>query len=586
MWPIERLERHKPGSVPEVEPFALVEKGAHGLRISAVNKAAAKAGVAVGAALPDVRAASPALIVRPAETARDAEALLALAGWFGRYGLVTNVDGIDGAWVDVTGVPHLFGGEAQLCADLASRLGRLGITVRIGLADSLGAAHALARCGIGSAGQAWAIAARGDAKAALRDLPVSSLRLAPETVRLLTRLGLKRIGQLYGVPRAALAARFRKTAHKETRKAADVVAAELLLRLDQALGLVREPKPSLRPPPEALSRLAFVEPLLTAEGVEQALEQLTESLMAKLAEQGLGARRFRLALYRSDGTAAQAVVGTSRPSRDRAHVRRLMSERVAAIDAGFGIDVITLEAGRLEPMGDAQVGLEAAGGARDDDVAALVDRLSGRLGGTRVRLWAAAASHMPERADVWWPAMEAPAKDASTMHAPREKLRGEATASARGAGAMSHPGTPRPGLGHLPRRPLLLLSPPEPIAVVAEIPEGAPQHFVWRRVPRRILRSEGPERIAPEWWRHIADDGKPPGMRDYYRLEDVTGARYWVFREGLYAAEDEAADHIASDMARDTMVMDGIASDNVAGNVMIADAASLPPRWFVHGLFG
>jgi len=555
MWPVERIERRKPNSVPETGPFALVEKGAHGLRITAVNQIAARAGVAVGAALPDVRAALPTITVRPAEPARDAGELRRLAAWLGRYGPATNIDGPDGTWVDVTGVAHLFGGEARLCADLAIRLARLGITARIGLADTLGAAHALARFGIGSAGQAWAIAPPGEAKAALRDLPVSSLRLTHEAVHLLLRLGLKRVGQLYGMPRAAFAARFRETLRKGSRAAADEAAAELLLRLDQALGLAREPRASLLRPPEALSRLAFPELLLTAEGVGQALERLAEDLMAKLAEQDLGARRFRLALYRADGTVAEAVVGTSRPGRNPVHVRRLMSERIASLDAGFGIDVITLEASDLEPLDATQATLEAAGTAGDDDVAALVDRLVSRLGSTRIRMWHTAASHIPERAESWRPAMDA------HLEMSRKRI--------LSPGPVDMPGkaSPHANAGPVPRRPPILLSPPEPIAVIAEIPEGAPQHFVWRRVARRIVRSEGPDRVEPEWWRHIGAAGPPPGPRDYYRLEDVTGARYWVFREGLYAAEEAGTGDVDND-------------DRAAGE------ATVMPRWFVHGLFG
>jgi len=555
MWPIERLERRKPGSVPKAEPFALVEKGAHGLRITAVNSAAAKAGVAVGAALPDVRAALPTLIVRPSEAVNDAEALLVLARWLGCYGPATNIDGPDGAWIDVTGVPHLFGGETQLCADLAARFARLGITARIGMAGTLGAAHALARFGVGSSKRPWAIAASGDAKTALHDLPVSSLRLAPEAVRLLTRLGLKRIGQLYGIPRAALAARFRAAMRKDGRATADAAAAELLLRLDQALGVMREPRPPLLPPPLALSRFAFSEPLLTAEGVEQALERLADDLMEKLAEQGLGARRFRLALYRTDGTVAEAIVGTSRPCRNPIHVRRLMIERLAGLDAGFGIDVVTLEAAHLASVEDAQIGLEAAGTAGGDDIAALVDRLVNHLGSARVRSWSAQASHIPERAEIWRPTMDVHLETTQEQMPPTTRDGVMLKEAAHGA-----------ILRHLPRRPQVLLAPPEPIAVIAEVPEGAPQQFIWRRVSRRIVRSEGPERIAPEWWRHIGSAGSSPGTRDYYRLEDVTGARYWVFREGLYATETAGTD------------------DGSAG--VSTDEAAMTPRWFVHGLFG
>lgn len=532
--------------MPEVEPFALIEKGPHGLRISAANRSARAAGVMVGAALPDVRAALPALAVHPAETVRDRHALKALAAWLGRYGPASNVDGINGAWVDVTGVPHLFGGEPQLCADLAQRLGRLGLTVRIGLADTLGAAHAIARFGKMPPQSPWVIAPPGKARGVLAGLPVAALRLEPQAVQLLMRLGLKRIGQLYGLPRAALAARFREAGSRRTHKTADTAAATLLLRLDQALGLAGEPRRPLLSPPEALSRLAFPEPLLTAEGVENALHRLAAMLEKTLEAQALGAQRFRLALYRADGTIAHATVGTSTPSRDAPHICRLMAERLGNLDAGFGIDVATLEAGRLAPLGPRQIALDE-GASAETDATTFIDRLASRLGHARVRIWAARASHIPERAEAWRPAMNAePAKLTSP---PSRNEHEDEKSIVRAEGA---------------HRPPLLLSPPEPISVIAELPEGAPQRFVWRRLARRIVRSEGPERIAPEWWRHIGAPGPSPGTRDYYRLEDTTGARYWVFREGLYgrAEEDLETEAAASD-----------------------DAEPELPRWFVHGLF-
>ncbi|MDX2158080.1 MAG: DNA polymerase Y family protein [Hyphomicrobiaceae bacterium] len=531
-WPIERMQRQSPGRVPATDPLALVEKGARGLRISAVNRAALVAGVKTGSPLADARAALPALAVRPAEHARDAHALSGLAGWLGRYGPLRNVDGIDGAWIDVSGVPHLFGGEAALCADLERRLRGLGLSPRIGLADTFGAAHALARLATSDApAGSVAIAAAGTTKAALAGLPVAALRLAPDALRLLIRLGLKRVGQLYGLPRASLAARFRETSSKR-RGVADTIAASVLLRLDQALGLVADPQRPLLPPPESQSRLAFPEPLITSEGIMAALDHLALLLTDTLAAQALGARHFRLTLYRADGTVATVGVGTSSVGRDPTHIRRLMGERLGGIDAGFGIDVATLDAAGLEPLGAVQTGLGARHDATDG-AAALIDRLVNRLGPERVLRLSPHASHIPEGAESWVPTISAD---------PRSR---------------TSPGAIEGGCGSSPR-PLLLLAPPEPIGVIAELPEGAPLQFVWRRVPRRIVKSEGPERIAPEWWRHVGMPScRRSATRDYYRLEDATGARYWVFREGLYGRAEEDCDE-----------------DDGEG-----------PRWFMHGLF-
>jgi protein ImuB len=523
-WPIDRLRRSAPRLVPEDRPFALVEKSVHGLRIHAASAPALAAGVRPGLALTDVRAALPALAVRPAETARDAAALQCLARWLGRYGPARNADGADGAWIDITGAAHLLGGEDGLLADLTGRLARLGITARAGLADTFGAAHALARFATTPARPA-AGAAPGGMTAALAALPVAALRLAPDATHLLERLGLKRVGALYGLPRAALERRFRDVGGRRPRRHLDRTAAAVLLRLDQALGLTAEPRVPLAEPPETLMRLAFPEPLVSATGIDAAVARLADDLCLRLEALGQGARQFRLALYRTDGTLAEARLGTSAPARDAAHIRRLMAERLGAIDAGFGIDVMTLEARHLEALPPAQTRLAAAREPAADP-ALLIDRLTSRLGTSRVLRLAPAASHIPERSETARPALLAleaarPAAPASTLPAARAP------------------------------RPPLLLPRPEPVSVVAEVPDGAPARLVWRRLARRIVRAEGPERIAPEWWRALAlAEAERLVTRDYYRLEDETGAGYWVFRNGLYGCETER-----------------------------------PPRWFLHGVW-
>ncbi|MEZ5854358.1 MAG: DNA polymerase Y family protein [Hyphomicrobiaceae bacterium] len=541
-WPIERLQCQSPGSMPGDRPAALVTTGPRGLTLSAVNARAAAAGILVGTSLADARAALPELFTQPAELAQDAKALQMLARWFGRYGPSCNSDGSDGVLVDVTGVAHLFGGERALCIDVVQRLQHLGVTARVGLADTIGAAHGLARFSAGlHLREAFAIAEEGGAQVVLGELPVAALRLDGQSLRLLQRLGLKRIGQLYGIPRSALAARFRDALKGRDRQGAQKGAASVLLRVDQALGLLAEPLRSLEPVPEASSRLDFPEPLITAEGLHQAVDALTRQLTDRLADQGLGARRFRLMIYRTDGTVGEVMIGTSTANRDPHHIQRLLEEKIASLDAGFGIDVVILEARDLARHDDRQVEL----GWREADgdeacVAALVDRLVNRLGRGRVLGFVAHASHIPELTGRWCPIVNTDGvQDAA------------------------------PAFQRLPRPPLLLAS-PEPITVIAEVPEGAPQRFVWRRLARRIVRSEGPERIAPEWWRQlkVSDEAGLAGSqeastRDYYRLEDTTGARYWVFRAGLYP-DDERSDD---------------------GEPVTSEQEDAGPRWFMHGLF-
>jgi protein ImuB len=525
LWPIERMSRAMPAAVPEDRPLALIEQAAHGIRITAVNARAAADGVRAGEALADARAAVPALLARPAEPRRDRIALLKLARWCGRYGPARNADVADGLWIDVTGSAHLFGGEERLLEDLIGRLARFGVTAQAGLADTFGAAHALARFapprrvpGTFKGEAHWrydfatAIAPPGQSEARLAPLPIESLRLAPQTVLLLKRLGLRRIGQLYRLPRASLNRRFRSA------EAAEAV----LLRLDQALGIKSEPLTAMIEPPALYVQRAFPDPLISSAGLEAETERLAGELCASLEARGLGARRVHLSLYRSDGTVAEARAAMSFPCRTPEHMLTLLKEKLAEVDAGFGVDILALAAVQVEHRDTPQaaLGVRLAESARSDP-ALLIDRLSNHLGAPRVTRLEPRASHIPERAEVRIPAL-------------RESVPQRSGAVV----AFSPPAAARPPL---------LLSAPEPIRVIAEVPEGPPARFTWRRVERRVVRFQGPQRIAPEWWREIG--GKTSRTRDYYRIEDEGGAGYWVYREGLYGRDEEA------------------------------------PAWFLHGLF-
>lgn len=255
--------------------MALVGNEERGLVLTALNAAGLREGLFPGLGLADARAICPTLLTLPAAPKKDRDALLDLARWAScRYSPTLNADGDDGLWLDITGVPHLFGGERALLADMAGRLARAGLTARLALADTLGGAHALARY----ARRSSFIVPGGEIEAALAPLPVEALRLEPEIVTLLKRLGLKRIGQLYDLPRTSLERRFHA---KETAEA-------VLLRLDQALGRRSEPRVPLLPSPDFVVRLPFPEPLITHEGVAGALDHLAGALCAKLARAGRG----------------------------------------------------------------------------------------------------------------------------------------------------------------------------------------------------------------------------------------------------------------------------------------------------------
>ena len=408
---------------------------------------------------------------------------------------------------------------------MLKRFAALGLTARIAIAPTAAAAWALARFG----GSAARVCTK-DVGAALAPLPVAALRLPPEAVRTLERLGLKTIGALAGIERRSLARRF--------READNPVDA-----LDRALG--RKPEPltavAAERPPRALLRLE--EPATHPEAPAQALERLIPPLVQQLQQRHLGARRLSLTGYRVDGSLAVASVATSIPSREPKHLRRLLADKAAALNPEFGFDAFALEAEWTEDLRAAQDSLvEEPGDAHQ--LAQLIDRLTVKLGPQRVRRPQPRESHIPERASGWVAAIQS-----------SHSLLGEGDRSKSGGGARpnrakplhhaSHGPPPRASSGRI--RPQRLLDSPEAIDVIYATPEGLPRRFVWRRAVHDIVRVDGPERIAPEWWRQRSTSR----LRDYYRVEDQHGRRYWIYREGL-----------------------------------IGDGRGGLPNWFMHGLFG
>ncbi|MEO1266173.1 MAG: DNA polymerase Y family protein, partial [Pseudomonadota bacterium] len=469
--------------------------------------------------------------------------------------------------VNVTGVGHLFSGEQDLMADAIARLQRAGFGARAAIADTPGAAHALARYAT-NPDRPTALAAPCETAGALAPLPIEALRLEADCVLLLKRLGLHRIGQLLALPRAALARRFRdapRGSAKARKSARDDLARAVVWRLDQALGHVREPKAPIVPPPRFIARQTFTEPLISSDGIMQASAALAGDLCSALSEASDGALGLRLSLFRADGTTAHVEIGASRPTADPEHMVGLLREPLEAVDAGLGIDLMTLDALRTAPMIAGQCALSAGdGGPAGDATARLVDRLSNRLGAGAVARFDARNTHLPERAEGHRPAVTAAKPAGAQSQSPQALL-----------------DVPLPDQA---LRPAFLLPAPEPITVIAELPEGPPARFQWRRLSCRIHRAIGPERITPEWWRALeayrdseaaraaeeadadtASAGKDPGgaaetepvcattglpgrvvtksavprVRDYYVLEADHGGRYWAFRDGLYQREAE-----------------------------------------------
>ncbi len=477
---------------PPEKPLALVIEDAAGPLVHAVNSAALVDGARRGMRLTDARALNPALQVMPADLAGETLLLADMARWAQRWSPLVEIDGDDGLRLDVTGAAHLFGGEQGLLEDVRNCFARTGFAALTAIAPTPLAAWALARFTPGAI-----VSER--AAPALADLPVAALRLSPLATRTLERLGLKTIGALAGVERRSLARRFRDGDNP-------------LDALDRALGRKAEPltaTPANRPPRAALR---LEEPVIDPVAGPQALDILVPRLVRELEARKLGARQLSLTGFRVDATTHCVSVMTAIASRDPAHLKRLLADKAARLDPGFGFDAFVLVADWSEGLGAAQDSLvEDFSGARD--IARLIDRLSVKLGADCVRRPIARQSHVPERASGWQAALAAPQPESRPIR---------------------------------PLRPQRLLDRPEAIAVIYATPEGLPRRFVWRRAVHDIARVAGPERIAPEWWR----ERSTARLRDYYRVEDQAGRRYWIFRQGL-----------------------------------IGDGRGGAPAWFIHGLF-
>lgn len=451
-------------------------------------------GLMVRDLLADARAKTYGLQVRPVDPAADDTALRQLALWATRYTPAVSVwgeeNGADGFFLDVTGAAHLFGGEEKLLADLSCRLDGFGLPARLAIADTAGAAWALSRFHQSSR----VILPSGQEAEALAPLPVEALRLSPQTRMTLRRLGFKRIGALIGKPRAPFAARFE---------------SELLQRLDQALGQAAEPFALIVAPPVYHSLRYLMEPIFSQQAIITVTTRLMRDLLHALVRDDVAARQLRLTLYRVDSKVRLIDIGLTLPTRNIAHIARLIDlklERSAeTIETDVGFEALGLAVTAAERMALDQGEMISSSDAQDaQHCATLIDSLQQKLGPRSVQQLKPLASHIPERAETLSAASVSPA-------------------------AWPAPEEARP-------RPLVLLPQAEPAHdVLALVPEGPPQRFRWRGTLYDIARAQGPERIASEWWRNRT--ARP--TRDYYLVEDGNGHRFWLYREGLYARETD-----------------------------------------------
>lgn len=466
-WPTDRWQRQRSDIDPD-RPLALTTRASGGVRLVAVDAVAAGNGLAPGMTLADARALVPDLLTGAADPAADAAALDKLAAWCSRFSPWVAADGADGLILDISGVAHLFGGEGRMLSLMRQKLTHLGCHVRLAAADTPAAAWAWAHHGRGGILRGFA---------PINDLPVEAMRLPLETGDDLKRLGLRLIGDLAKLPRAPLARRF---------------GQDLTARLDALFGRRGEPISPRLPPAPWRARADLPEPIISREAIDHVLHHLLGALCRLLEQDQRGARRLLLHAYRVDGAVQTLAIGTNLPNRDPRHLFRLFRDRLDGIEPGFGIETMLLEAPVCDAMPGKQTDLPQTNGGQATGVAEIIDRLQARLGSAAVFRPQPVESHWPER---------------SLRRAPPF--------------ARWQPAKPPAAL-----RPVALLPQPEPVEIEADA-TGWPKAFRWHRVPRQLVRLEGPERLAPEWWH----GGLAPTHRDYFRAEDAEGRRYWLFRQ-------------------------------------------------------
>ena len=471
-------------------PLVITGKRGNVEVLTAVDAEAERLGLKPGLTLAQARAMHPGIDAVAEDIEADSALLDSIADWCLRYTPLVACDAPDGLLLDISGCTHLYGGERELTADLGTRLNNAGFAWSLAIAGTIGAAWAAAHYGVSSR-------ASGEERALLTPLPLPALRIAPVTAASLARVGLKRVGDIIDLPRAPLTARF---------------GSEVLRQLDRALGHEHEPLTPRLPVAPYVAEQRFAEPIAREEDVLAVTGRLARRLQFALERRGDGARRIELTLFRTDGVVRRIAAGTSRPLRDPDDIRGLFAERLAALadafDPGFGFDMARLSVIVAEPSPPQQIGI--GGGEDEAELCRLVDRLSARLGARRVHRLAAQDSHIPEAAEAELPAQAVKGDAGWTAF---RRYREEAALSPR---------------------PLRLLRRPEPIEAVAEVPDGPPLRFRWRRALHEVVAAEGPERIEGAWWSEHDDAASGNPARDYFRVEDKSGLRFWLFRAGLY----------------------------------------------------
>ncbi|MEH6952654.1 DNA polymerase Y family protein [Nitrobacter sp. NHB1] len=476
-WPTDRLRRKMGAAAPDpTMPLVLVGQAGRRREVVAANAVAIRIGLRVGMPATKAQALVKELMIHHADPAADGEALERLAVWALRYSPVVAIDGPDGLVIDATGASHLHGGEDAILADMISRLESVGITARAAMADTRGAAYALARF----AAQSSLVIPERESAERIKPLPIAALRLTADMVDDLRRLGFERVSDLLATPRAPLTLRF---------------GPELGRRMDQATGRTGDPIESVRPPDIIETQQLFAEPIGAPETIARYVAKMTIQLCQEMELRGLGARRLDLLFGLVDNRVQAIRIGTAQPVRDAKRLTRLLCDKIEKVDPGFGIEIMRLAATAVDPFNTKQT-ISSLVDEPEADISGLIDILSNRVGETRLYRFEPVASDVPERSF-------------------------RRVAAAAPVSEESWP-------AHWPR-PARLLAAPELIETVALLPDHPPVNFTWRGLRRRVRRADGPERVFGEWWKR---DAELIAVRDYFQVEDDAGERFWIFRAG------------------------------------------------------
>jgi protein ImuB len=457
-------------------PFVFAKPERNRMVITAANPVAEAQDIYAGMMAADAKACSSDLQVLDDIPGKAAELLKDLGLWCIRYTPFVAIDLPDGLMLDISGCAHLWGGEREYYREITHKLRERGYDVRGAIADTVGSAWAVARFG-----KKTPLIAPGKQTEAILNFPPAALRIEHDNLQKLQKLGLNQIKAFISMPRPVLRRRFGEA---------------FVSRIEQVLGLREEIITPLIPPVAYQDRLPCLEPIKTVKGIEIAIQTLLEKVCVRLKSEGLGMRKASLKCFRIDGKMVQVGISTTRATGHVTHLFKLFELQISKIEPALGIELFLLEATRVEEVDQKQEALWAAHpGLEDTALAELLDRLAGKIGANAIQRYLPVEHYWPERAIK--PAASLAEKPATTWRTDRV-------------------------------RPVRLLHHPEPVEVMALVPDYPPKFFIYKGKRHEVTKADGPERIEREWWQ---DTG---AHRDYYAVEDNNGQRYWLFRLGHY----------------------------------------------------